>query len=800
MLVTYVKLIFRKLVRNRVYSVINITGLAVALTAAALIYRHVVKEWKTDRFHANKEHIYRVTMHSFNSGEWKSLVFPPVIPTMKAENPDIKHYTRLSPALTFVVKPEEKPEVATHVQGYYADRYFFDIFTFPFVSGELNETTEPGWAVISQSVAELQWGGENPVGQLIFLKIPDRESDKGYYYRVAAVMEDMPVSSTLQADVIADMSVMEEKEYRYWGSAYAYFELNDGADVAAIEARMPHMVEENGSWLKASEFEVKLQPLTEVYFGSDHLLEEMPHGSARLNAILCGITLLILLLASCNYIMIKIAGLSRHSAGLVMQRCFGAENRHLRRQLFGETMICVALASGLAIGFTVFLHPLFVRIISPRQPYDLHFTGSELLVFGGLLVLFILFITAVLSFYILRRLNRNGIKNTLVHADRRWDIRKVLSVMQMCIFSALLCCSVILVRQMNFVKNRNLGFDNEHVLRFYWNARMMNVEQLRSEWMQNPDILSVSNGPSLPLAGSLPREYCDEQHPERKVNSYLVKADQMFVHTYGIKLRDGRSIGWENYPVDPVGFFDISGACPEIVVNRKLVERMRLENPVGAVIRENRKDGFRFRIVGVMEDFHFLPLYEAIQPLFVVYYYPQWSGSMLVRYQEGKRQEVLSYLKQKYEERFSNSEFTYWKYNYSQLYDKDVAMAKLINVFTCIAILISGMGIFAFSMFMAECRRKEVALRKVNGAAEWQIIRLLNRSFVVRVLIACGIGLPVAHYAMHKWLEGFAYKAELNGWVYLGVIVLCIVLVLLISTWQTWRAASANPVKTLKSE
>lgn len=799
----YLKLIVRNIKNDRLYAFINIAGLAMALTAALLIYSHVVKEWKTDRFHENKEHIYRVTMH-MTDGEWESLVCTPWIPATQAENPDIKHYARLTPALTFIARSQEETGTSSYVQGMYADRSFFDVFTFPFVTGHAKNMEAPGWVVVSASVAKRYWGEKNPVGELLFLKNSCDESDKGYHYHVAAVMEDMPAASTLQAEVVTDLSVVA-KEYEHWGyhSVYAYFELNEGADVAAIEKRMPHIVEENYSWMRASEFSVKLQPLTDIYFGSGHLLEDMPHGSKRLNGILCGITLLILLLASCNYVMIKIAGLRRHTARLAVQRCFGAGNRHLWGQLFGETMFYVVFATGITVGVTVFLHPYFVRIISPKFLYTLHFTACELLVFGGLLLCFILLITGVLSFYILHRLERNGIKASAENPNRRWDIRQVLSVAQICIFSTLLCCSVVLVRQMNFIKNRQLGFDNKNVVRVFWMDWNTNVDQLRSEWMQHPDILSVSNGGKLPLVGERTTVYEEEQHPERTVSSYVVQADEEYINTYRISLCEGRSISKESYPhtSDWRSFCRIlPGTCPEIIVNKKFVESLGLKDPLGTVIREQRKGGLRYRIVGVVEDFHFLPLYEAIQPVFIVYHLPQITASMMVRYQEGKRDEVLKYLKGKYEEHFSNSEFSYWEYSYSQLYDKDIVLVKLINVFTCIAVFISGMGIFAFSMFMAESRRKEVALRKVNGATEWQIVGLLNRNFIVRVFIACMIGFPVACYVLGKWLENFAYKTELGGGVYLAVFTVSLILVILITTWQVWRAASVNPVEVLKNE
>lgn len=799
----YLKLIVRNIKNNRFYACINITGLAIALAAALLIYSHIVKEWKTDRFHENREHIYRVTKH-WTDGDWSSLVSFPWIPATYAENPDIKQYTCVTPALTFTARIQEETETSLHVQGMYANRSFFDVFTFPFITGHAKNMEAPGWVVVSKSAAKRCWGEKNPVGELLFLKDSRDEYDKGYHYRVAAVMEDFPASSTLQAEVVADFSVVE-KRYKHWGfsGVYAYLELNEGADIAAIEERMPHVMEENYSWIKASDFSVQLQPLTDIYFGSGHFLDSMPHGSTRLNGILCGITLLILFLAFCNYVMIKIAGLKRHASRWAVQCCFGADSRHLRGQLFWETMLHVVFAAGITAGLTVFLHPYFVRIISPKYLYALHFTAAELLVFGGMLLCFILLIAEILSFYILHRLERGGIKASIGYQNRRWDVQQVLSVVQICIFSTLLCCSVVLVRQMNFIKNRQLGFDNKNVVRLYWIDRNMNVEQLRSEWMRHPDILSVSHGISLPLTDERADVYEEAGHPERTVSSYAIQGDEEFLETYRIPLCEGRTISKESYPhtSDWSSFCKIyPETCPEIIVNKKFAASLGLKNPVGTIIRKQGKSGSHYRIVGVAEDFHFLPLYEAVQPVFIAYHLPYMTYSMLVRYREGKRDDVLNYLKGKYEERFPNSEFSYWEYNYSQLYDKDVALVKLINVFTCIAVFISGMGIFAFSMFMAENRRKEVALRKVNGATEWQIVGLLNRDFIVRVFIACIIGFPAACYFLDKWLENFAYKTELGGEVYLAVFAVCAVLVILITTWQVWRAARVNPVEALKSE
>ena len=234
-------------------------------------------------------------------------------------------------------------------------------------------------------------------------------------------------------------------------------------------------------------------------------------------------------------------------------------------------------------------------------------------------------------------------------------------------------------------------------------------------------------------------------------------------------------------------------------MNEELARRLGKKEVLGSLLKLG--DGFRtFRIVGVVKDFHFLPLYEKIQPMVIAYELPLLSYSISVRYREGCRQKVIGHLQQLYEERFPGMAFRYTEYEFSQLYNRDTALVKMIHIFTAIAILVGGMGILAFSMFMAESRRKEVALRKVNGAGVGQIILLLDRQFLGRILLACAIGLPIAHHLMTLWLRGFAYRTELPVGLYLGVAVTCVVFVLLTVTWQIFRAARINPVDVLKNE
>lgn len=798
----YFKIIIRRIGRYKVYAVINVVGLTIALTAALLIYSHIAKEWKTDRFHKNLPDIYRVLEQSSYSQHWESITSGPVAPYTQAEFPGIKEYVRVAPGHYYNIHKAETGEVLRNRNIFFTDKQFFSVFTFPLLVGDVSQDWGREWLVISEKAALKMYGKENPVGQTLLLKTAHDDGDVGKEYRIVAVMKDIPAYSSLQADFICDFTFLSENRYDSWGmhGLYTYFLLDNNCDRGAIEKAIPQIIEKNYHWIKASEHQFKLQPLSEIYMESDYIRENLPHGSKRLNAILGGISLLILILAAGNYLLIAMAQLHARAPGIVMQRCLGAGNRRMFMGIFQETGIYMFIALILSGICVAVLHPWFVAVISPEMPYALSLSVGEILLYIGIVILITLGIAGLLFGWTMHRINRNSVREILQHFSGKVDLKDMLSVLQMCIFCALLCCSVVLIRQMNFIEHRKLGFNTEQVIGFLWRPGMdIEIESIRNTIMsQIPDILAFSNGERLPLLEEGPRSFADVEHPENKVQAYMVHGDAFYLDLYQIHLAEGRGIRKESYPARGEDFTSLrDGVIPEILVNEEFVRQLGEKDILGRLVKGDNEYKV-FRIVGVVKNFHFQPLYESVQPMYIIYDMPFVSHSMLARYREGKRQEVLTGLRKLYEEQFTNSDFEYWEYNFSQLYNKDIALVRLINIFTLIAILIGGMGVLALSMFMAESRQREIALRKVNGAGTWQIMWLLNLRFLWRVLLACALGLPVAHYTMTLWLMGFAYKIELSLWMYAGVVLVCIAIVFLIITWQVRRAARINPVEILK--
>ena len=798
----YFKIILRNWKKNKIYTVINIVGLAIAFSITLLISNHVITEWTMDKFHSNAGNIYRITNQYLESKEWESLTAYLIGPYAKQEIPGIVNYTRIMPSNSYGIKNNETEEYIPIPKSLFIDENFFQMFDFPIIQGKIDSTVL-NWIIVTQNYAKQHFGDQNPIDKTVFIKDLDSEKDHGCVARIVAVIEDLPANSSIQSDIFIDSRVISKnRDILYWGccSSYTYLQLASTADISVIERMIPQMIEKNNSYLKANEYRCQLQPLTDIYFHSNHLHPEaILRGQISLSLLLYGIILLILFLALGNYIMIKTAQINKNITRMGIQKCFGADNRTIRLQLSLEIGIHTLCALLLSFALAYVLHPYIIEILSPEHPYRFHLSFQK---FAGflLLVFFAMFLTGfVLHLYTHRRLNHNGLKQAIQPAPRYKDIKKILTIVQITIFSALLFCATAVSRQMNYMQHMDLGFNQENILYFYWPDNEFRYETLKQKLQHYPAILNASNGYPLPCyeraeSISIPNQ------PEKTIKARIILGDADYIDTYQIQLQEGRCLKKYNYPIDLKEFARIRpNHIREAIVNRSLVKALQLEHPLETILNLWDHE-CPLKIVGVVDDFQYFPLYKYTEPAIIMYEFPQISSTMIVHYQTGEFQNVYRYIRTMFQEKFPNTLFKCEEYNFSELYGKDIAVVKLIILFALITILIGGMGIFAFSTFMVESKTREVALRKVNGATEWQIMQLFNQQFFARVLLACFIGLPVAYYASKEWLKGFAYKVEIHAGLFIFVFLTSVFVVLAITTWQTRKAARQNPIDTLKTE
>lgn len=783
-----IRFIIRRSLQSKVYTAINITGITVALTIGLLMYSFLAKEFQTDRFHQNRNSIYRVASKYSPSDPFSPGTNELLAPAVANRIPGIKNYVRLW-YNNLYVKPETSGNYGKPEQCISADRSFFDIFTFPFTEGGLSSDSPKNWAVISQSAAARYFGQQNPVGHTVtvtgngfLFKTPEE-------YQIVAVMQDIPAWSTIQGDLILNFGkVAGFSDWNNNSMFYTYLQLENDAPIPEIEAGIGKLYAEN---TEDSGRQVLLQPLSNVYFNPENVyyaayMGNTPaEGSLSFTRMLCIITLLILLLSSCNYVMIRIAQGKRNLGMFAVQQCFGANGRYIRKQCIQETAFLFSLSGGLAVLPAAWMFPGFRQLLSPLQPYPFPLSWTDICIISVLFLAFVLAIGYILSSYFIRNLSRNSIKDSIRPQVAAFDLKKMLATVQIVIFGMLLVSSAIVHKQMSFLKNKDIGYNNHSTLSVYGHG-----SALKSKLLSHPDILAASTGDELPAYKSLYFSTTCLTERNTEVEAEMIGGDADYLSTYQIQLAEGEFFNANTLPRR-------EGLIP-VVVNREFAKQAGLQPAVGSLLRDKDDPERNFQIIGVVNDFNVYSLYKHIKPLILAYSTgPNTgicnTGITTVRYRENKRAEIIAYLDQ--EEIPYNSE-----YRYESLYSKENAFVLLINAFTLTAIVIGGLGVFSFSVFLAENRRKEMALRKINGATEWDIQRLFNLEFIRITLCACLAGLPLAYYFMTFWLREFAYRTPLEWWFFPAAAAGCLLLVLLVITWQIRKTVTLNPIESLHNE
>lgn len=818
----FFRLIFRRMKRNKLYTLINILGLSIALTASLLIYSHVIKEFKTDRFHVEGKNIYRANISGIFNMAWSATTCDGLGPALKNDIPGVKYYSRIYRE-KYQIKAVEATDFLQTEHCIYTDSDFFRMFSFPLITGNIPEETKENWCVISEKYARLCFGNEDPTGQMLVLKA-DVNYHQGEEVRVAGVMKNIPDWSSIQADIVLNYKTRAAVNYP-WNNynVETFVQLAPHTDPQAVSASIHDLFKKHTS-MDSEHIQGNLQPLYDIYFGSSGIdfssfWGYIPHGSRLLTIILALVTVIIFILAACNYMLIKMANLNQEFSQLAIQKCYGAAARSLQMQSITEMVLQIVTAlilSGIAVKI---LHPYFISIMSPKQPYALYLTAPEI----GFYILCIILLTGIIALslylYTQKHLTAHSIKEITLKQPGRYDIKKILSIAQMCIFCTLLFVSAIVLKQMHYLANKDLGINTENTM--WVQIYCSDPENLKNDISQNPKIISISNSSPIPKETSSQVNFTLPDEPEKISKCNVLIGDCEFISTFKIPLSEGQNLDPESFKKNDEiqnTYYQNKNAAEEqgkeftqefpyfehqILVNRKFVKMHRLQQPVGTIlIVKNGNYTKYFRIVGVTEDFNYQPLYKNIEPVIICYNAGiNNTGSFNLRYQKGGRQDVITFLTTINEQqKYHSKNLIYSEYHYSDIYDKDIAFIKMINIFTLIALLIGGMGIFAFSVFLAENKKKEVAIRKINGATEWEVVTLLNGNFIKRTFLACFIGLPIGYFAMQKWLENFAYKTALDWWLYLSVILICSCFVILIISFQTWKSATLNPVKSLKRE
>lgn len=788
MLTNYIKIAFRNLLRHKGYSFINIVGLAIGIGGTLLILIYMHFEMSYDNFHRHGDRIYRVSIVSKKEGrvEFDGPQFtPPIGPAIKEEFSEVENYTRISTGRMAYFSFGERTMKVDEI--HHADSTFFDVLSFELVRGNPRRAlASPYSIVLNEGTAQRLFGAEDPLGRSVQLNRQET-------YTVTGIVKQAPTNSHLQFNALISFSTLYKDPHRFmdWngGNQYiAYVKLHDGTTPKTMQEKFPaFMWRHINSQLAtiAVSYEPYLQPMRDI-----HLYYDPTSDSLRTNLAIFGVVALLILLIACvNFVNLATTLATRRAKEVGVRKVFGASKWILIRQFLGESLLLSALALFLAIFLVELFFPAYRSIV-----------GQEIILAGllniqtfGILLSIILMVGIIAgsypAFYLSSFQVAETLRGTLPSGPSVGKARSALVLLQFSISIALIVCTVVVMRQTHFTKTKDLGFNKENILILPLVGEDAKTKSplLKSALLQLPTVDGVTASSEIPRNNFTRNGYFPEGF-NKPMMIHVVDVDEEFLKTYKIPLVQGRDFS-DALPTDKTA----------ILINEALAKSLGWSNPIGKKITR----GKTYQVIGVVKDFHFASLHSAIEPL--IFTQQPWLDQfdyLSVKLSSSNISGNLKAIQDTWHRVTPASPFEYWflDESFDQIYKTERRFEKIFLAFSILSIVIALFGLLSLASLAAEQRTKEIGIRKILGASVSDVISLLSRDFVRLVLIANILGWPAAYYFMQRWLEDFAYRIDIEWWVFVGAGITTLLIALVAVSIQTLRVALANPVEALRNE
>ncbi len=797
------KILFRSIKNKPVYSLISIAGFTLGIAASLLIYLWVLDELSFEKFHPNHKQIYRVLTLSKQGDKMvkSASSYDPIAKTLKMDYPQIENATLISYSSEDSPLKIKGTNTKIESRRAWVDDQFFSVFDgFKFIEGDRETALDsPNKVVLSEKTAQKLFGNEPALGETLI-------SDKYSWdevYTVGGIVRIPPQSHIEIGYLISDKA---EASVGYSGSwrrksshTHTYIQLQKNVE---INDDFRNQVSNHiGKYSKQTD-KLLFQPLTEIHLFTDYETYQYDRkiSNIRYVWIFSGLALLIILMASLNFASLTTARASERATEIGVRKVSGSNKNSLIQQFIGESLIQTVFATILALLIVWLLLPWFGNLTG--KEFAFLFTpqliGSLLIItfsvgiFSGIYPAF--YITAFSPIKIFKGGNPTGSKA---------GFTKSLVLIQFTIATILIISTVTVYKQLQFIKNRDLGIDKENIV-VVPTGLWYSINGFKQELLDNPNIISVSASTQAPVDfGWQTGFHWGAMESQDTIQASLFWVDEDFGKTYNLKvvqgdfLRFNYSDYWNKFNEankNKKEGKDYSVSMP-VVINETMRKMMGVENPIG--IRLNNTNV----IIGVVKDFHFRPLHKELGPL-VLQNNPETIQTLNVKISPNNRAETLAFIRDTYKKHRNDRGFSYtfFEDELEQVYLAENRLGNLILKFSFLAILIAMLGIFGLSTFAAQRRVKEIGIRKVNGAKFIEILALLNFDFIKWVIIAFLFATPAAYFLMRKWLQNFAYKTELSWWIFFFTGILTLGIALITVSWQSWKAARKNPVEALRYE
>ncbi|MGN6530412.1 MAG: ABC transporter permease [Ginsengibacter sp.] len=801
MIKNYFKIALRNLRKNKTFSFINIFGLAVGLTCFMMIAAFVYNELSYDRYPSDAKNMYRVMLSVTGNGN--VAIYPDVDfavgQGIKNAFPEVKSFTRLAPASDFI-KYEDKQFKEEHLA--FADSNFLQMFSIPFIEGDSrNALVPPNSIVISKAFAKKYFGNEEALGKSLAIGI------RGDLYKVTGVIDKVPDNSHFHFDAFLSISTWHIA-HPTWSNIgiYTYLLLNKNTDARKLEAKFPQLVakyvvpevqHDMGVSLAEAQksvntFIFSLQPLMNIHLYSNTKYELEPNGDIKYVYIFSALALFILLLACVNFTNLSTVRAVKRSKEVVIWKVLGSVKKQLIFQFLTESVLLTLFAMLCAYLLTFLLLPYFNRLANKDFNFEF-FLNWKLM----LSMLSLSFFTGILagiypSFFLSSFNTIKVLKGSLKGSDRS-ALRSSLIVFQFFISTSLIIATIIVYQQLHYMQNKKLGYDKDQVV-YLPDTRSLGKNQTAFEQtiLQDNRVVSASISRSVPGGKFLDGTQIypkNESGNGTEIHTNIFHVDYDYLKTLGIRILQGRNFS-KAFPTDSFG----------VVINQAAALELGwdINNAVGkSIVASGQQE---YKVVGVVADFNYTSVKQKIAPLMMML--GNNFGGLVIKIKTTGVQNFLADLKKQWHLFNPGTPFEY-KFldeQFAALYAHEIRTQQIFSAFAIIAIIIASLGLFGISAFVIQQRAKEIGIRKVLGASVKNLLLVISKEFVLLVFIAFVIAVPVAWFAMNRWLQDFAYRIQISWWIFIVAGILAIMIALITISFQAIKTAIENPVKSLRSE
>ncbi len=794
MLKNYLKTAIRNILKDKIYAFINLSGLAVGIAVCLLMVLYIQHELSYDKFHHNAERIHRMVLDLKMEGQeiHFNSTYPLLANTMKTEIPEVVKATRLNERDAQVVKKDE--QVFQENDIYFADPDFFEIFDFQLVEGNPETAlSAPNQVLLTPELAAKYFG--NNVNNIVGSMMQIGEEN----YTVSGIIEPSPANSHFHYNAVASMLGTWFDDDKTWNNfnVSTYIMLAPQASIESVLAKVPAMMQQHNPNLEEQrksgiDITVSAQPLTDIHLHSDLDGEFEPNGSIIYVYAMAIIAFVILLLACVNYVNLSTALSVKRIREVGIRKTLGSTKSSLVMQFGTEAVVMTLLATLVATALVALLQQSFNHLVGNNISLEILTSPLGIITILIFSILLGMLAGSYPAFFLSKfkpteafagKSSAGGLKTGF--------LRNVMVTGQFVASIALITCTIITWQQIDYIRSKELGFDKENVVIIENAHKIPSMEAFKNSLTQNSDILAVGAARWKPVGEDFDGTSLETE--ENRGNTQIVNVMQIdddYIPALNLNIKEGRNFSKE-----------FTADAQSVILNEQAVARFGLENPVGKRVYFPG-DTSVFTIIGVVGDFNFQSLKNEIAPLIFFSRDMAQCRNFIVKTKGDDIRETLSFMENAWNAQQPGVPFTYsfLDETYDALFKSEVRTGKIFSMFAILAIFIACMGLLGLAAYAVERRTKEIGIRKVMGASAGQIVGLLSKDFLRYVIIGAVLAFPLAWYAMNFWLQGFAYRIDMQWWMFVMAGLLTVVIALLTVSFQSVRAALANPIESLRSE